>query len=353
MNATQTPRDNAGYRIPWIDYVKGMVITYVVFTHVVRGLQGGAVEQSAWYVAFHPWVSGYAMAFFFFMSGLFIPSSVDKPFLEFLDNRVRTIVYPYVVWVVLFTLLMNAMGRFTNHRASLDPIIWMWASPPYHYWFFYALFLISILYVVLRRLRFSNGAIVVFFFLLYVGEAIIDGLAWRGFNFVCRHGIFFVFGAWIGRDGIIARLGAVTNRTVFGIMVVALCGVTFLTMTGMKDHRLTEIAIVPYGFTVMICFATLLQRYKALSIVEFWGRNSMRIFVAHVIGTAGARIVLEKIFGIENVPVHIVIGILAGIYFSIGLSWLCRRFDFPYLYVLPSRAKGVEATASSSAAAIG
>ena len=78
-----------------------------------------------------------------------------------------------------------------------------------------------------------------------------------------------------------------------------------------------------------------MSRHWAFEQLRRYGVVSLEIYVAHTIAMAGTRIVLSKLFHIDNICIQLIAGMLAGVYFPLALWWLCRRFKFPYLFMLP------------------
>ena len=165
--------------------------------------------------------------------------------------------------------------------------------PPWHYWFLYALFVVSTFYVILRKLGLSNGAVFAVALALYFGEGLFGYVPWPGFHFLCRHSVFFAFGAWSGGDGIISNIGRAPTRKLVPLIALAVTLVIVDTLYGLKSERATVIMLFVPAFVVMAAVACLLQRYHALRIIEYLGRNTLPIYLAHVFGTAGVRIALN------------------------------------------------------------
>src|SRR5687767_4607121 len=89
-------------RIDWVDYAKGIGIVLVVFGHVWGGLRQASVYIPP--ATFHfvdSFIYSFHMPLFFFLSGLFIERSASRETSTFITTKLRTIVYPYVLWSIL------------------------------------------------------------------------------------------------------------------------------------------------------------------------------------------------------------------------------------------------------------
>ena len=328
------------FRIPWVDYVKGMCITWVVFRHTASGLQDGAVIRTDTFLTIYAWLGEYSMGALFFMSGFFIRGAVHRPMKDFLYNRAMTIGYVYVLWVTLFWIFQTITGSFSNRDSSFVRVLDMLYTPPWHYWFIYALLLISIVYVCLRKLGLPDWAVVAIGIFLYFGEGLFGLVPWAGFHFLCRHMVLYTAGAWTGTDGVFARLSRAPSRVVVAVLAMALTVVVIGTLYNYKEMPVGRLVSFTAGFVVLACVGCLLQRAQLLRVLEYIGRHSLQIYVAHVFGTAGMRILLNTFLGIgeHHVVLHISLGLLAGVFGPIALTIVADRMNFPYLFtLLPNR----------------
>ena len=55
--------------------------------------------------------------------------------------------------------------------------------------------------------------------------------------------------------------------------------------------------------------------------LRFLGRISLTVLVVHILGTAGARIVLLRLFGLHNVPIHLLLDTAAGLALGVTVQW--------------------------------
>ena len=84
-------------RVGWVDCCKGICILLVVYGHVVGGLDAsGALAGDRLFGALREWIYLFHIPAFFFLSGLFARKACDRPLLEFLQNRARVLLYPYL-----------------------------------------------------------------------------------------------------------------------------------------------------------------------------------------------------------------------------------------------------------------
>ena len=77
-----------------------------------------------------------------------------------------------------------------------------------------------------------------------------------------------------------------------------------------------------------------MQKWNVLPWLTLLGRNSLYIYVMHVIVFASVRILLSKVFGIQNVAAIIVSGIASGLLIPMFLYNLAVKWNMRFLFSL-------------------
>ncbi len=146
-------------RINSVDTVKGIAIVLMVFGHTVQG----ALHRQLWDaqpamvrgLSFTEYfIYSFHMPAFFFVSGLFIAGSVARRgALGFTLEKIRTLLYPYILWGVATALLnpLTARFRMSAHALSWRSFFWELSSGNAS-WFLITLFVCQLLALVLVRL---------------------------------------------------------------------------------------------------------------------------------------------------------------------------------------------------------
>ena len=179
-----------------IDAVRGMAISLVALGHTNQG-----ITHRGW------WGTSYAgtrlditiysfhMPAFFFVSGIFLCASVAKrgPG-RFTVERVRTLLYPYVLWTVISALSVVALSRFTVQR----PMHWDRFLPDllkgYGIWFLPTLFACQMFGMALRKL--PGWAMVAIAVLAYY---VVPQTGVNWFDLAVQFFPFVAAGIWVGR----------------------------------------------------------------------------------------------------------------------------------------------------------
>ncbi|KVE26560.1 acyltransferase [Burkholderia singularis] len=332
-------------RASYLDTARGAGIILVVYGHVLRGLvSAGLVPAglSDFLAATDYTIYTFHMPLFFLLSGLHVPKSLQRASGgEFLSSKLRTIVYPYLVWSVLQGGVQIALSSHgMNHPFTLHDLLAIGWRPFGQFWFLYALFICMLVAwavaAVVPGLGARGGAVSGGVRALLVALA-IGSLALAPFAQpdiaakTLTYLPFFIFGMLIG-DKLPALLARTSNLPAIGVVAAAFCAAVVFA------HRFgdsTSVWAVPAGLAgtalvLMLVYRASLRGGRAHSgqsrpsWLERIGFASMPIYLAHILATAGARIVLVKL-GITNVGVHLALGTLAGVVAPMVLYALALR----------------------------
>src|SRR5438105_15603336 len=99
-SATQRSAAQAGGRVDWVDYAKGICIVMVVMMHSVLGVEKAAGETGFMH-AFVMFAQPFRMPDFFLISGLFLSVVIDRDWRTYLDRKVLHFAYFYVLWMTI------------------------------------------------------------------------------------------------------------------------------------------------------------------------------------------------------------------------------------------------------------
>jgi fucose 4-O-acetylase-like acetyltransferase len=297
-------------RSDWVDIAKGFGILLVVYGHVARGLVNGGVAMDPWWFAtLDATIYGFHMPLFFLLSGWFFVGSLTRrgP-RDYLAGRVATVLYPYVLWSLLQGGIELLMSRWTSKPVTLAEVLALGWTPRAQFWFLYALFLMSMLAVVMCWRRPKAGVAA-----LTLTGAVLMALQQRDWPMpaalVSSHLLYFAAGAWLGARG----LGtAMASRLALAGVLVGGAALIALQPLGLDAAKPLRLAAATLGLSLVCLLSIALatggrgQRMAAL------GRASMAIFLAHILVASGARIVLTKGFGITTPWPHLIVGVAAG-----------------------------------------
>ena len=329
----------AKVRLSWVDYTKGISLFLVVFGHVLLGLvHANLMEMSplielTWYSLY-----SFHVAVFFFISGIFLGTRAHRPPREFLKSLFCTLAYPYVVWTILHSVIQSLMSRYTNSPFDLRDLWKLIYMPTSQFWFLFALFWISLTYYVLFKLKLGVWPVLAAFIVLAIAIPGYYPSDWAPLVVICRHGWCVALGAALyqipGWSQIPVSLSSTYAAclSLAGYLAIVLVSWIWPPDAEMGPFTLPIQTIL--GIVATISLASLLANRHWLDSIRVWGEYSLEIYVAHIIVSAGIRIILSKFLRFTDPTLHLVIGVIAAIYIPLLLAKVCYRIGFDNLYRL-------------------
>jgi uncharacterized membrane protein YcfT len=324
-------------RVPWVDQAKGIGIFLVVLGHTLRGLESSRIiHDSLGFRLVDSWIYRFHMPLFFLLSGLFAERRTGSQAGAFLWHKLATLMYPYLVWSTLQTLVQMAIGRHTNRAANPRDLAGILIEPIMQFWFLYALFLIALIYYGLRRCRLRPPWALMAFAAFWATQGWLPLGTWTPPYQARRHGIYYALGAVAGDRDWIVRIGrcpapslALTVALGYGIVTMSVLG--YLGRPGLP----TDLAVTLSGIAASVALAVLCDRTAVSGAVRVMGIYSLEIYVVHTIASAGIRIALQKALKVEGPAIHVALGTIGGIVLPLALARFSRRHRAEFLFRPP------------------
>lgn len=301
-------------RLAWVDYAKGIGILLVVYGHVLRGIHSANMGLSETYFEISDKiVYGFHMPLFFFLSGLFVEKWKAKGFRIGLNQKLKTIVYPYFLWSLIQGVIIILLSSYTNNSMNWSDLInGILYDPIAQFWFLYALFLMFMMYFLLRKImgipKVLMVSTVLYFITPFIDFHILNKFS---FNF-----IFFVAGAFLMNMNLDMLLDKLKSKyilsSLFGFL---LTNAVYLTLDELTDFNLHifKLLLAIIGIAFIVCVSVSLDRSHKLKVLNYIGSLSMVIFLIHILVASGSRIILNRVFNIHDLTIHIFLGTLLGI----------------------------------------
>jgi fucose 4-O-acetylase-like acetyltransferase len=311
----------------WVDYAKGIGIVLVVYGHVASGLfnAGIPVDEHAFRLA-DSVVYSFHMPLFFFLSGLFFYSSLEKRgAVRMVASKVDTILYPYVVWSLIQGCIEVLLSRWTNGHITLSEVLNLFWRPRAQFWFLYALFFISLICtaVFVRVPQRRAGWVTVLAALLFLVDIGVRDLPLYGY--IRNFGVYFVAGIYFNsiKDWLLRNQG----KLLLPALLLFLGGQYLFHRVwqlnwSMRGAEGLALAVVSIAFVCLLCM-TLASRLPPVPWLRMLGTYSMVIFLMHTLAAAGCRIALKSILHVQNYELHLALGWTAGILLPmLAYRWL-------------------------------
>ncbi len=322
-------------RLGWLDCCKGICIVLVVYGHVTGGLTlSGVVATDSIFEWMRSWVYLFHMPAFFFLSGLLAARVLGRPWSTVLSARTRTLVYPYILWTGIYLIVQAAMSRYVNSPADFARAShFLWEPYGYGLWFLYSLFLISPLFHLLAHRNLYRGATLLAAFLLYVAAEFNVFGFWPILNTAMLNFIFYAVGglysgtiqAWLSR-------GRSYQWWIGGLFLLTLMTLVALMFKG--RFFVTGLLAAWLGIGGVVFLARAMAEGALGIFFGLLGFYSLEIYLGHPLFSTAARAILSR-FGFHNPVASIIFGVALGVFVSLVLAMLCRRYQFPYLFRWP------------------
>lgn len=332
-------------RIDWVDIAKGIGIVLVVVGHTLRGLANA--DLMAWTPVprfVDQFIYSFHMPLFFLLSGLFLTRSVSKlSFTQFLADKCRTILYPYVVWSSVTIAIKCCVGPLAHQQRSAVDIFDLLYAPIEQYWFLYVLFCLVVTFGFLLSIRIKPVTLVAVALLIH--PAVVSfHVNWSVFYEITSSAIYVALGMVAGRY----FLQKITNVGFWPLYFVLLTGFGSVAINAAYSlPPMFQISTALCGIAGSLALARLLQLFGLNRLVEFLGRRSLEIFVVHSMASAAARIFLQEI-GIRSIGVHVVVGTVAGLAFPLVLWFAFNVSRMRYGFTFPAPARPLQESAALS-----
>ena len=303
-------------REEWVDYAKAFGIILVTYGHVARGVMNAGIkgDESVYYFINNV-IYSFHMPLFFFLSGLFFISSLQRRgAYSLFKNKLATIFYPYIVWSILQGSIELLLSNYTNGNVTVTQIAsFLWA-PRAQFWFLYALFLVSLVGILVYTKLSAKyyWLILVFATIAYINRYELVLIPLTGF--VLHNFVFFAFGiVFYQKRELIAKNNYFILPVSFLVFIILQWYFHIqlnLLYTTEKYWLALLVAICSILFVSSLSISLL--RFK-LRWLAFLGEASLGIYVMHIIAGSGIRIILQKMLGINDILTHLVIGTTMGV----------------------------------------
>ncbi len=323
-------------RLEWVDVARGIGIFLVVVGHAMRGLLAtGIGVRTPVEQAVDDWIYAFHMPLFFLLSGLFLARTVALPWGRFVRGRLATIAYPYLVWSYISLAMKLAVASRVNVAPDPRAFATILYQPIEQFWFLYVLFLLSLGFGILLKLRVPAWGMLILAVAVNPAVSPLPRFGWLPLDLAKLHAAAFSVGIVLGATSLPGRIGRLGWPAALLLGAAGMAVPTLAVASGQQAEPWISQVSGLAGSLGVIAFSSLLARAGWLGrLLEKWGRLSLEIYVAHTIFSAALRILLAKALGVTDWNVHLVSGVFVGLYGPIVLAMGARRFGAWWLFSL-------------------
>jgi fucose 4-O-acetylase-like acetyltransferase len=319
----------SGVRSTMVDIVKGIAIILVAFGHTAEGLMHRgwwvgprAVYSKAFIYSFH-------MPAFFFVSGLFVMDSLGKRGgRKFSIDKVRTILWPYLLFSVINVALNPLLGRFKSTPA---PVHWniflLQFADGESSWFLFTLFFCFMLALLTATIPASLR------FFLAVALAMTPTFGPPLTNQVFHEFCFLAAGMWVGTK--IYRLQRLHVLPAF-LGFLSLVLLQSLATSRLQTNRCAYVTLGLTGTAAIFLLAKLLDGHNFGDGLAWIGRASLAIFLLASYPQGAAREVLSRIFNTHNLWLQLILPTSLAVLLPAIIWYQQDRWRINWLFRWPS-----------------
>lgn len=296
-------------RAEWVDLLKGIGIILVVYGHVILGVHDAGIGfKSDIYFMQHSVIYTMHMPLFFFLSGLFASKWAQRKKKTAFLQKFKSLIIPYFLWGIIQGTIMSILSSYTNNGTSWDAILLLPIKPFAQFWFLYDLFFIFIVYFILNKLVSEKWIAILALFFAVISPLLHYWELWR----ITYYFVFFFAGVLFMKSNIYSKI---KKNNVF-IMMLFFITINIIFYKVSFDKVVNNFMTILVAF-VGICLLVVLSKWGKSKVVEYLGKISLPIYLMHILATAGIRILMIKILGINSISLNIVVGLIAGILFPV------------------------------------
>lgn len=314
-------------RLSNVDTVRGLACLLLVLYHVIGNTPnaGLKVAEGEWLRYLNDYLALIRMPLFTFISGyIYCLRPFSTQAIPFIKGKARRLLVPMLIVGSIFAF-SQALIPGTNQGLSGNDWLLLHIMPVAHYWYLPALFLIFLIILPLEHFRLLQQPFSCLGLILLASA--IDSY-WLnppkifGFSGCLYLLPYFLAGVTFYRFKPQSSRGQQQLNGLLFILGALMTG--YFILQADEQPNLHGWPAIILGITLCCLALSLFPSFKPLSQL---GKYSYSIYLFHVFGTAGARIVLQR-FGIDNLYLLLSCGLLAGIFSSIILEHIISRHRF-------------------------
>ena len=279
---------------------------------------------------FRALIYSFHMPAFFFVAGLFVRGSIERrDKLDFALEKTRSILYPYLLFAIIYTAVRPMIGRF---EMSPDPFQWQTflikVADGDASWFLFALFFCFMLALLTISLPDWLR------FLLAVAVGLTPAFGPPLTNQVLHELCFLAAGMWFGTRvygmEIIPPVAAA-----YGFALLAAFQTVMIYLFG-PATRWSYIGLGLTGTTGLFLLASLLEKHRTGDALTWIGRASLAIFLLSAFAQGGTRVLLERVFHTHNFWLQLLLPTMfatllpAIVWHQQNRWWLSWLFYWPF-----------------------
>ncbi|MBS1738504.1 MAG: acyltransferase [Bacteroidetes bacterium] len=349
---------NKSKRQSWVDYARGIAIILVLYRHVFEGIKNSGLPVEKYLYLEHSNIIffSFRMPLFFIVSGIFVAASFSKRGMEqFIKTKMKTILYPYFAWGCLQITLQIIFSKYVNNPPDATSYLYLLYLPREieQFWYLYALFNVTVLYVILKYKVGLNSwqHIVLGLVMFYISAWCYQRNIIIGFlGDILHYYVFIAFGDIINKFMkkpetikwfqswklfFILLIPFIVTQSYFLYANMQFPNSKYQHVEYFQPFLFLPISMTGCAFIISISF--LFQRYGKANWLRVLGKHSLYIYVAHVLVFASVRVFMIRVLHITNIPVLMFICIFLGLLVPVLMYKLSVKLNMQWIFTLEDK----------------
>ena len=321
-------------REKWVDDVKVIACILVVLGHFFQSMtKANILPENDLYGWFNTTIYYFHVPLFFICSGYLYQkyskvNSVDS-WCKNVAKKALALGIPYATFTTATWVLKKVFSSSVNDQiGGLGDTLLLHPTAPY--WYLYALFFIFLVTPTFSSVKSAAVGLIV----ALAAKVLIltgGGDSVYAVSTVLSNEIWFVIGMSICSFNVQLK-GRKIQGTIFGLLFVILSIVVYTA-------KISGSAI-SFAIGLLACVAVIMM---VAGFEEKFGRGmkllakyTMPIFLMHTLFAAPLRSILMKI-GIENVVIHVVLGLVISFAGPIIAAWIMKKTKWLEFFLYPNK----------------
>lgn len=322
---TSNTRSNA------VDIIKGIAISLVTFGHTAQGMAARGWWDGRGFFFCEDFIYSFHMPAFFFATGLFVMRSLQRRGVRnFTIEKLKTILYPYLLWAVLYAVLEPFITRFKNSHHPFDLrffVVSLFEGE--QGWFLYTLFVCLMLAMLMRR--WPAWARV----LIAIVAGVLTPVSMPFIGMVAHELCFLAVGMWIGTEIYsLDRVSAV--KAAMSFTALSLFQVAMILRFG-PANRWDYILLGLTGTAGLSLLSKLIEPTKVGNLFGWLGRASLGIFLLAAFVQGAAREFMFRVFHIREFWLQLLVPTVISTIVPAFFWYQQDRLRLGWLFSWPSR----------------
>ncbi len=318
--------------------MRAIAVLLLVMYHVIgsNGAAGLGQEYPEPLRLFADFLIDIRMPFFAFIAGYVYGLRPMAPghYPAFIQGKFRRLYVPGAIAAALYAICAGSVDA--ESARSLGDFWEIFFFPYVHYWFLQGILVIFVVFGAVDAASRSRAAIPAFLLAcaLSLADPYVPGNP-MSVNQAIYLAPFFLLGLVFVRHRSVFT-GAPTLLATACLIVVLICSAINLSVlqeTGRLSMDRQDLQSLAMGLSICLLAILVLPHVAQF---ELLGPYAFTIYLYHVFGTAGMRRALHA-GGIESVPMHLVMGLAAGLILPVAIHVLADRHPATRRLVLGMR----------------